>query len=331
MHKGFKLAVVAVLLFALSGCLPSEEKKADSSRESEPMVSRLNMALGQVEGSNYAAGTAICVALKKGGSELPCKLMASEGSRQNLSAIASGQVDLALVRGDNAYQAWHGKKPFNVRSAKLRVLFSLHHEMVTLLTKKDASILSFAQIVGKPINIGEKEADNGRLIESILNSCQISIGDHFLRKESHSLSTLLDKEEAQGGFDLLSHPDEKMKTLASNQPLQFLPVAGQCIEQLVDELPYLDSVSIPAGLYSGLDNKVPTVGSRIWLVASSDLPDGAVYDVVKAVFEGIEQFRRSDPAFYHLSPRQMLSSFAIPYHVGAVQYYIEKGWYTERR
>jgi uncharacterized protein len=328
MQKGFKIGVVTALLLSLSGCFSAEEEQVE---DVEPEVARLNVALGKVEGVNYAAGTAVCVALKKSGSELPCKLMASEGSEQNLLAITSGQVDLALVRADSAYQAWHGKKPFSKRSTKLRVLFSLHHEMVTLLISRGANILSFSHIADKLINIGSKESSNSLMVSNLLNSCQIALGDNFSYKDNGTLPEMLSNGEAVGGFEMLSHPEDKLKILTNNVPLQFLPITGHCVEQFIDNAPYMDAVKIPGNLYKGLPSDIPTVGSKIWLVASSELPDAAVYDVVKAIFEGVEQFRRSDPAFYHLSPRKMLSSFSIPYHMGAVQYFQEMGWYSERR
>jgi uncharacterized protein len=330
MQKVLKTVFVLGLLLTLSGCFGSDEEKL-AEVDTEPVATRLNIAIGKMAGVNYAAGKAICVALKKNGSELPCKLMATKSSKQNLTAIDSGHVDLALVRADTAYQAWHGHQPYKKRYTKSRVLFSLHHELVTLLVKEEANILSFMGIDGKAINIGPANSDNGRLILDLLKRCQIPVGDNFSREENGSLTELFAKKTVQGGIDLLIHPEDDIKTLANDKPLQFLPITGHCIEQLVDEVPYLDRVYVPGGLYKGLPSKLPTIGAKIWLIANSDLPDSATYEIVKAVFAEVKQFQRSDPAFYRLSSRKMLSSFVIPYHVGAVKYFQEKGWYQERR
>ncbi|MBF0455968.1 MAG: TAXI family TRAP transporter solute-binding subunit [Magnetococcales bacterium] len=318
------------LLLTLSACMPWDEEKVDPEKAQAPAVSRLTIALGQ-GGANYSAGNAVCVALKKSGSTLPCKLLASNGSQQNILAMADKQVDLALVRADSAYQAWHGQKPFVKRNPKLRVLFSLHHEALTLLVKENAQIFSFKQIHNGAIHMGLDDSRNSGLILGLLDQCEIPLTNSLSNQESGSLAKLLEQEAVQGGLTILSHPDEQIKALANQMALQLLPVNGLCVERLVDESPFLDRMDIPGGLYQGLASSIPSFGAKVWLMASTDLPDSVVYEVVKAAFEGVEQFRRSDPAFYHLSPRKMLSPFVIPYHVGAVHYFQEKGWYTETR
>ncbi|MBF0359153.1 MAG: TAXI family TRAP transporter solute-binding subunit [Magnetococcales bacterium] len=327
MFKVLKTGLITALLLALVGCSDSNDETADGEPETKNV--RLNIALGKVEGVNYAAGTAVCVALKKSGSELPCKLMASEGSKQNVLAISSGQVDLALVRGDYAFQAWHGKKPFAKRHTNLRVLLSMHHEVATLLVNSNSKILSFSQLADKTINIGSKTSNNGRMVKKLLSNCNIPVGDKFSYEESSKLPELLVKDAVDGGFEWLTHPDEKTKILTGDKPLQFLPITGYCVDQLISEALYLDRVTIPGGIYKGLTSDSPSIGSKVWLVANSDLSEAVIYDVVKAIFSEVEQFRRSDPAFYHLSPRKMLSSFSVPFHIGAVQYFIKEGWYRE--
>ncbi|MBF0444138.1 MAG: TAXI family TRAP transporter solute-binding subunit [Magnetococcales bacterium] len=327
MHKGLKVGLVIGIMLFLFGCSASEEEIEALNAELEGKQ-RLNIALGKVEGVNYAAGTAICAALKKSGSNLPCKLMASEGYQQNVLAINSGQVDLALVRADSAYLAWHGRQPYSKRNTKVRVLLSLHQEMATLLANNDSNILSFMQIAGKAINIGEKKSDNSRLLRKLLSHCQIP-SKKFSRLKSSLLPELLVKGEVDGGFDFLTHPAEPVQILTNAKPIQFLPITGQCVENYIDDVPYMDKTNIPGGIYKGVAADIPTIGSKVWLVANSEISNAVAYDVVKAIFADIEQIRRKEPAFYRLSPRNMLSSFIIPYHIGAVQFYIEKGWYRE--
>ncbi|MBF0193704.1 MAG: TAXI family TRAP transporter solute-binding subunit [Magnetococcales bacterium] len=329
MNTGLKAGLVIGILLLLFGCSASEEEVEAMNAELEG-IQRLNIALGKVEGTNYSAGTAICVALKKSGSSLPCKLLASEGYQQNVLAVSSGQVDLAFVRADSAYLAWHGKKPYSKRNTKLRVLLSLHHEMATLLTNSNSEILSFMQIPGKAINVGPTKSNNGRLLKKLLRYCDIS-SKSFGRQDSNLLPELLANDAVDGGFDIMPHPTESIQILTEDKPLQFLPITGQCVESFVDDAAYLDIANIPGGLYKGVASDIPTIGSKVWLVANSDLSNAAAFDLVKAIFADVEQLRRSDPAFYRLSPRKMLGSFVIPYHVGAVQYYIEKGWYRENR
>ena len=52
-----------------------------------------------------------------------------------------------------------------------------------------------------------------------------------------------------------------------------------------------------------------------------------VYQVVKAVFENFDNFKKLHPAFGNLQESQMISDgLSAPLHDGAVKYYKERGW-----
>ena len=62
-------------------------------------------------------------------------------------------------------------------------------------------------------------------------------------------------------------------------------------------------------------------------VSSSDVSDDIVYEVVRAVFENLDDFKKLHPAFKNLDPKQMISNgLSAPLHDGAVKYYKEQGW-----
>jgi TRAP transporter TAXI family solute receptor len=62
-------------------------------------------------------------------------------------------------------------------------------------------------------------------------------------------------------------------------------------------------------------------------VTSAKVPDATVYELVKAVFENFEEFKKLHPAFGALDPKDMVKDGnSAPLHPGAVKYYKEKGW-----
>jgi hypothetical protein len=51
-----------------------------------------------------------------------------------------------------------------------------------------------------------------------------------------------------------------------------------------------------------------------------------VYEVTRAVFENIDDFRKLHPAFASLDPKKMVTdAISAPLHPGALKYYKEKG------
>jgi hypothetical protein len=63
------------------------------------------------------------------------------------------------------------------------------------------------------------------------------------------------------------------------------------------------------------------------VVASAKTPDDTAYQVVKAVFDNFEEFKKLHPALANLKPENMIKDgLTAPLHEGAVRYYKEKGW-----
>jgi TRAP transporter TAXI family solute receptor len=63
------------------------------------------------------------------------------------------------------------------------------------------------------------------------------------------------------------------------------------------------------------------------VVVSAKTPADTVYQVVKAVFDNFDEFKKLHPALAHLKPDQMIKDgLSAPLHEGALRYYKEKGW-----
>ena len=61
------------------------------------------------------------------------------------------------------------------------------------------------------------------------------------------------------------------------------------------------------------------------VVTSAKVSDEMVYNVVRAVFENLDDFKKQHPAFANLDPKKMIKDgLSAPLHPGAVKYYKEK-------
>ncbi|MFT6470981.1 MAG: TRAP-type uncharacterized transport system substrate-binding protein, partial [Neptuniibacter pectenicola] len=62
-------------------------------------------------------------------------------------------------------------------------------------------------------------------------------------------------------------------------------------------------------------------------VSSTKADPEVIYQVVKAVFDNFDLFKRLHPAFANLDPAKMIKNgLSAPLHEGAVRYYKERGW-----
>jgi len=63
------------------------------------------------------------------------------------------------------------------------------------------------------------------------------------------------------------------------------------------------------------------------MVTSAKTPDNVVYQLVKATFDNLEEFKKLHPAFANLKAEEMVKNgLSAPLHAGAEKYYKEKGW-----
>ena len=68
-------------------------------------------------------------------------------------------------------------------------------------------------------------------------------------------------------------------------------------------------------------------GVMATFVSHEDVPEDVVYEVTRAVFENLDDFRSLHPAFANLDPKEMITNaLSAPIHPGAQRYYDEMGW-----
>jgi len=78
---------------------------------------------------------------------------------------------------------------------------------------------------------------------------------------------------------------------------------------------------VTAGSYRGLDKDLGTVGVRNLLVASSQLDDATVEQIVRVLFENKNALVAAHPEARHLEKPTSFDGVPAPYHNGALAFY----------
>lgn len=80
-------------------------------------------------------------------------------------------------------------------------------------------------------------------------------------------------------------------------------------------------------MYAGNEDDVMTFGVKATFVTSSDVAEDTIYQVVKAVFDNFDRFKKLHPAFANMKEEDMITEGnSAPLHPGAEKYYKERGW-----
>lgn len=292
----------------------------------------ISIGTGGVTGVYYAAGGAICRLVNKDRSQhgMRCSVESTGGSVFNVNTIKAGELDLGVVQSDVGYNAYNGDGQFKESGAykKLRSVFSLHPEPFTVVTRKEANVKSFDDLKGKRFNVGNPGSGTRASMEQLLEARGDGM-DFFslaseLRPDEHGAA--LCDGKIDGFFYGVGHPSANIQDPTTTCGAKLVPLQGDAVDGLVDKYPYYAKVEIPGGLYANNDEDTPTYGVLATFVSSEDVPEDTVYQVVKAVFENFEDFKKLHPALGHLEKEAMVSDgLSAPLHPGAEKYFKEAG------
>ena len=293
----------------------------------------VTIGTGGVTGVYYAAGGAICRLVNKDRAKhgIRCSVESTGGSVFNINTIKAGELDLGFAQSDVHYNAAKGLAQFKDGGAygDLRAVFSVHPEPFTVLARKEAGIKTFADFKGKRFNVGNPGSGTRASMEELLAALGWKLGDFSLASElkADEHGPALCDGKIDGFFYAVGHPSANIQDPTTSCAAKLVSLTGPAVDKLVADKPYYAKATIPAGLYPNNPDATATYGVLATVVASSKAPAESVYQVVKAVFDNFDEFKKLHPALANLKPESMVSDgLSAPLHEGAARYYKEKGW-----
>lgn len=292
----------------------------------------ITIGTGGVTGVYYPAGGAICrlVNMDRKDHGIRCSVESTGGSIYNLNAIRQDELDLAVAQSDWQYHAYNGTSEFEKDGANkdLRAVFSLHPEPFTVVARAGADIKEFKDLAGKRVSVGNPGSGQRATAEVLMEEMGWTMDKFALAAELKAAeqSQALCDGNIDAFFYTVGHPSGAIKEATTSCDSVLVNVDNEATETLVKENPYYRVATIPGGMYRGNDEDTTTFGVAATFVTSADVPDDVVYEVVKAVFENFDSFKRLHPAFGTLEKKEMASdALSAPLHPGAEKYYKEAG------
>ncbi len=294
----------------------------------------VTIGTGAVTGVYYPTGKAIAKIVNKIGKEhgVQVKVESTGGSVFNVNAINVRDLEFGIVQSDRQYQAWNGIKEWKDRGPqkKLRSICSFHPESVVLIAGDDTGIETLIDLKGKHINIGNLgSGPRGNAIDAML-SCGIEWRRELSAEGIRAADSakLLQNGRIDAFFYTVGHPNESIKeATAGKRKVHFVPLTGDCIDQLVAKWLYYAKAYIPISFYPMARNKenVETFGVKATFCTSADVPENVVYIITREIFNNLEDFKKLHPAYGVLTKHNMLEALSAPIHPGALKYYKEAG------
>ena len=292
----------------------------------------VTIGTGGVTGVYYPTGGSICRLVNKNRKVhgIRCSVESTGGSIYNLNTIAAGELDMGVCQSDWQYHAYNGTSKFKAKgpNKNLRAVFSVHPEPFTVVARADSGIKEFKDLKGKRVNIGNPGSGQRGTMEVVMKAYGWTKADFKLASELKSAEqgkALCDNKIDAMVFTV-GHPSGSIKEPTTSCDSIIVPVTGPEIDKLVKDNSYYRMATIPGGMYRGTDTDTKTFGVGATFVSSTDVDEVIIYNVVKAVFENFDQFKKLHPAFKNLKKEEMIKDgLSAPLHKGAIKYYKEAG------
>jgi len=298
----------------------------------------ISIGTGGPTGVYFVTGNAICRMVHKAAAEgrkkgrkhgIRCAAPSTAGSTYNIGQVREGELDFGVAQSDWQYHAYNGSDRYKGKAfKKLRAIFSVHPEPIQIIVGKGTGIKSWADLKGRRVNIGNPGSGQRGTMDFLMKA-------HGWDKSAFKLATELTSTEqtkalCDGKIDAIFYtvgvPNSGVSIATDGCDAKIIDFTTDVAKKIVKERPYYTWATIPKGTYKTTDKNVTTFGPITTFITSTDVPDDVVYEVVRAVFENLDDFKRLHPAFKNLDPKRMVTDgLSAPLHAGALKYYKEKG------
>jgi TRAP transporter TAXI family solute receptor len=255
---------------------------------------------------------------------------ATQGSVENVHAIAQGKVESGLVQADIAGWAWRGARMFQKagKVEKLRAIASLFPESLHLVASGASGIRQLRDLVGKRISLGEPES--GTLVDVRLALAAAGLKEDRLKPQYLRLAqaaSSLKSGELDAFFIVAGAPVPAIQDVAGSSSINLVPLPDAVIDSITKKYRFLVRDEVPAGTYKGVDEATATIGTTAVWIVSADVQESLVYAILKTLWQEPTQklLESRHPIGKRIRLDNALQGIDIPLHPGAAHFYQDLG------
>lgn len=288
---------------------------------------QISVATGGTGGVYYPMGGGIAEIINKHVDGYAATAEVTGASVENMGLIATGDADLAIALADTVQQAHSGTGRFEGQElAMIRAIGSLYANMIQIVTLADSGINSIDDLKGKRVSVGAPGSGTEVNAKTLLEANGISFDDFTAeRLNFNETADALNNGDIDAGFWSVGAPTSSILNLATTNKIKIIGLTEAHVAAATGADAILSPLSLPGGIYDGVDEAVATLGVPNVLTVSSEMDEDTVYNITKAMFENITELQAVHPAANETTIEFTLQATPVPLHPGAIRYYEEVG------
>ncbi|HET7341955.1 MAG TPA: TAXI family TRAP transporter solute-binding subunit [Methylomirabilota bacterium] len=228
-------------------------------------------------------GDALAAALNEADPTLRVSTRNTKGSTENVPLLEAGALDLGLVQGEVAYEAFAG---VGRAPADLRILAAMYSTPGMFVVRGDSPARAIEDLRGKPVVFGARGSGLVILARYVLDGLGLDQARDFepifLDKAGDGPAMVLDGRAAALWGGGLGWPGF---TAVASAPAgaRFLVPDAAGIRRIQGKHAFLKTLTVPAGAYPGLDAPLTSVGSWSLVLARPALAEDVAYRLARAL------------------------------------------------
>jgi TRAP transporter TAXI family solute receptor len=253
-----------------------------------PSSGRTTVVLGTATpgGGFPVYGEAVAETINETDPSLEVRTQNTKGSTENVPLLEAGQLDLGLVQGEVAHEAWNG---IGRPPADLRILAAMYSTAGMFVVRSDSPYRRIADLIGQPVTFGARGSGLIILARYVLDGLGLDRDRDFqavlLDAAGDGPRMVLDGRVAAlwgggvgwPGFVSVASPPAGAR---------FHVPDADGIAAIQRTHPFLQTMTTPAGSYPGQSADIVSVGSWSLILARPALADDVAYRLARALHRG---------------------------------------------
>jgi uncharacterized protein len=249
----------------------------------------------------------------------------TKGSTENIPLLEAGSLDIALVSGEPAYEAFEG---IGRPRSGLKIITAMYSTAGMFVVRGDSKAQSIRDLVGKPVAFGAKGSGLTILSRYVLDGLGLDqIKDFqaiFLDKAGDGPAMVLDGRAAAlwgGGVGWPGFAD------VAQEGGRFIAPDKDEAARIRAKHSFLKNLTLLANSYPGQTTPVYSVGSWSFVLSRTSLDDDIAYALARALHKGHNGLAKRLAQARETTPQNTAAAAPRPelIHLGVQKYLREIG------
>jgi len=208
----------------------------------------------------------------------------TKGSAENIGLLEDGKMDIALVAGEPAYEAFAG---IGRAPTTLKIIQAIYSNPGMFAVRGDSPARTLRDLLDKPIAWGTRASGLTLLGRYVTDGLGLDrdrdFQPHYLDKAGDGPLMVADGRVAALWGGGIGWPGFTAVMQAGGR---FIGLTSDEVKRVTAKHNFLKPITMPAGAYPGQSEPVNSVGSWSYILARPTLDDDVAYRLARALHRG---------------------------------------------